>query len=64
MIKVYKVVNQAYEECEMKDIRKGDVFKMYEANGEEVINEHNETVFHAISDAYVYENNIWMVDVE
>ncbi|WP_342532718.1 hypothetical protein MHB40_14755 [Lysinibacillus sp. FSL K6-0057] len=64
MRRVLKQVNEEFVECEMKEIKKGDLFKMFEPNGDNVVNKYGEDVFTATSNAYRYKGKIYQVDVE
>ena len=46
-------------------IKKGDVFKLFEPTGEEVIDKKNDiSVFTASKDAYINSDGIWQFDYQ
>ena len=49
---------------EMYELRKGDSFRMFEPDGQPVITDKGETVFHAISEPYWSDiHNQWTIDI-
>ena len=48
----------------MKDLKKGDKFKMSEKDGKNVTDKNGNDVFTALSDAYKYKGKIYQVDIE
>jgi len=64
MRKIYKLHKNDFAECEMKEIKAGDKFKMNESTGEPVKDKYGEVVFTATSDAYRVSSKIYKVDIE
>jgi hypothetical protein len=54
---------QGWEKINFREIKKGDLFRLFEPTGESVISEFGEIEFLALKDAYVNEDGIWKVDI-
>ena len=50
-------------EIEFSNLKKDDVFRMFESTGEEVRNDHEEDVFVALTDAFVGENGVLTINI-
>lgn len=61
--KVFKKIGDKWEQTSMPFLRKGDIFKMFESNGEQVKDGCGETRFTCESDAYENKHEVWVVDV-
>ena len=54
-----------WEETEFKHLHLGDNFRLFEPNGDSVINEKNEEIFCATSNAFFSEEwEAWMINTE
>ena len=51
-------------DIEFKDIKKGDSFRLLEPNGKKVTGSYNETLFVALGNAYLNDNNVWTIEVQ
>ena len=64
MRRVFKEIKGEFIEVKMKEIRKGDTFKMYESNGDSVLGNYGEDIFVASSNAYLDSCETYTVDIE
>ena len=49
-------------EIEFCELKKNDIFRMFEPTGEKVYNDNRETIFIASSDAFVGENGVLTIN--
>jgi len=57
--------NYEWVEIDFRQLRKGDNFRMFELNGEEVLDEYGNKIMKAKSDPYYdLELECWLVDLE
>jgi hypothetical protein len=54
---------QGWEKINFREIKKGDLFRLFEPTGEPVISEFGEIEFLAFKNAYINEDGIWKVDI-
>ena len=52
-----------WEQCRIKDIKKGEDFRMFEPDGLQVKDEYGHYAWRAAKDAYLKEDGLWHVDV-
>lgn len=62
--KVFKLTGCSFEECEMKDLKKGDKFKLFEKDGRNVTDKYGNDIFTAKSDARRFNGITYRVDIE
>lgn len=62
--KVQKKVNLKWVDIDFKDIKKGDIFRMFKSTGEPVVGDKNDTMFEVISDAYISEDGEYQVEIK
>ncbi|MBS4172986.1 hypothetical protein [Bacillus sp. FJAT-49736] len=63
--KTVVIRNREWVEIDFCQLQKGDNFKMFEQNGEEVLDEFGNTWMQAKSDPYYdLELECWLVDIE
>lgn len=55
---------ETYEPCQLPDIKKGDRFHMFEADGSAVVDEKNLSDFVATRDAYKNSEGVWTVNYD
>jgi len=53
-----------WKDINFKDLKNGNVFRLFESTGEEVFGLSNKTDFIANSDAYLNDNEIWQIGCE
>lgn len=54
-----------WEEVEFRHLHVGDNFRLFEPNGDSVVNEKNEEIFYASSNPYFCDEwEAWMIDTE
>jgi hypothetical protein len=55
--------NLYWHDIDFKDIKEGNIFRMFESTGEPVYDNKGETEFVADCDAYTNIDGIWTVDI-
>ena len=63
MRKVFRVVNEGFEEIEFMDLKKGDLFSMFEPTGQAVTFKGSAKL-EAMSDSYINEDGIGEVHMK
>lgn len=59
--KVQKLNNGIWEDIEFQNLKLGDTFRLFESDGEPVINDKGESEFVTISDLYLVDG-IWAIE--
>lgn len=54
--------NGSWKNIEFSQLSKGDNFRMFEATGEEVVDNNSNTVFYSTSEPYKNNDGIWTID--
>lgn len=63
-VSVLKGINR-WEEIDFKHLHVGDNFRLFEPNGDLVVNEKNESIFCATSNPYYSEEwEVWMIKTD
>jgi hypothetical protein len=63
-VEVMRGFNQ-WQEINFKHLHEGDNFRLFEPNGDSVVNEKNEVIFYATSNPYFNEDfEVWMINTE
>jgi len=63
MRKIKKLVKDKFVKCEMEDIKAGDVFRLWEANGEVIMSPTGTPYFMAATDAFIDSDGMWAVEI-
>ena len=56
--KVFKIENNKEIEIEFEDLKPGMLFKLYEPDGEKVLDENNQEIFYCKSNPINYGNTV------
>lgn len=62
--KTYVLRRGIWEEIHFEHLHKGELFKLYESNGEEVRDQNGNTIFLTVSEPYLNEQGVWRIDYE
>lgn len=57
-----KQLRDVYKKVRLMDIKKGDVFRMYEGE-KPIVDNHGRSEWEAKGDAYLMDNDVWGVDI-
>jgi uncharacterized lipoprotein YehR (DUF1307 family) len=63
LVKKLNETTVAWETCNFNDLKKKDIFKMFEPNGKIVKDTKGLKVFMASTDAFINENGIWTINI-
>lgn len=55
--------NLYWHDIEFKELKNGDIFRMFEPTGEPVLDKNGNWEFVANCDAYLNKNGIWTIEI-
>lgn len=54
--------NGIWKEISFMELNKGDNFRMFESNGDPVIDKNGNTIFYSTSEPYKNNDSVWSID--